>query len=44
MTDKLSTPNHAETGNSALQPKYRKDEVLAAIFCFAYLKMKDTTW
>ena len=25
-----------------VQQKYRKDVVLAAIFCFAYLKAKDT--
>ena len=27
-----------------LQQKYRKDVVLAAIFCFAYLKVKDTKY
>ena len=27
-----------------LQQKYRKDVVLAAIFCFAHLKVKDTKY
>ena len=38
---KLSTQNNAETRNRA---KYREDVVLAAIFCFAYLKVKDTKY
>ena len=42
MTDNLSTPNHAETENCALMyNKNRKDVVLAVIFRFVHLKVKD---
>ena len=40
----LSTLNHAETRNRAVicNEKYRADVVLAAIFCFVYLKVNNT--
>ena len=39
----LSIPNHEKLSVN-VQQKYRIDVVLEAIFCFAYLKVKDTKY